>query len=448
MTLAPRPATGGLVALLIVAFLASGVPGAVAGDPTALPVVEVPTAVETPVLFDDDRGGNSSGDDPAIWVHPVDASLSLVVVTAKEGGLRVYDLGGGELQRIAAPDPPAAGSNPGRFNNVDIAWAVPLAGRTVDLAVVSDRGLDQIRAYAIDPAGSSAADPLTDVTAPGQPLVFSADQAEVDEVNTAYGLAVWQPLSGGTNAVVTQAGETSLATVALRDVGGRVAYDVTGRLDLPATFTLPDGSSWAPCDEPGVLSQAEGVVVDQLNRRLYAAQEDVGIWSLRLPLTPASRPRLIDTVREFGVTAAYDEESEECEVIDDPGYGGDLLTADVEGLDIYYAGPLGGYLIASSQGDSTFVVYSRQGRNAPLGRFRVFGTGGVDDVDGSDGLAVTNRAVGPDYPQGMLVTHDEPDDRGRPSRDPTNFSYVSWPDVALPLGLRIDLTPGNDPRLR
>lgn len=157
---------------------------------------------------------------------------------------------------------------------------------------------------------------------------------------------------------------------------------------------------------------------------------------------------LIDRVREFGVFAVYDEDTEECVVVRDPGFGGRLLTADVEGLDIYYAGRLGGYLLASSQGDSTFVVYERRGGNKPVGRFRVVGVGGVDDVDGSDGLAVTNRAVGPDYPQGLLVTHDEPDDAGPAERDPTNFSYVSWPDVAQPLGLRIDTTPGNDPRLR
>jgi phytase-like protein len=52
----------------------------------------VTTDNETPVLYDDDEGGNASGDDPAIWVHPGDSALSIVIVTAKEGGLTVYDL--------------------------------------------------------------------------------------------------------------------------------------------------------------------------------------------------------------------------------------------------------------------------------------------------------------------------------------------------------------------
>ncbi len=58
----------------------------------------VTTDNETPVLYDDEGGGNASGDDPAIWVHPDDSGQSIVIVTAKDGGLRVYDLSSRELQ--------------------------------------------------------------------------------------------------------------------------------------------------------------------------------------------------------------------------------------------------------------------------------------------------------------------------------------------------------------
>jgi 3-phytase len=53
--------------LLVVSLLA------LAGPAIAAPVspdpVEVSTDNETPVLYDDEEGGNASGDDPAIWVH-------------------------------------------------------------------------------------------------------------------------------------------------------------------------------------------------------------------------------------------------------------------------------------------------------------------------------------------------------------------------------------------
>jgi 3-phytase len=38
-----------------------------------------------------------AADDPAIWVHPVDPALSLVLGTDKKGGLNVFDLEGNRL---------------------------------------------------------------------------------------------------------------------------------------------------------------------------------------------------------------------------------------------------------------------------------------------------------------------------------------------------------------
>ena len=105
-------------------------------------------------------------------------------------------------------------------------------------------------------------------------------------------------------------------------------------------------------------------------------------------------------------------------------------------------------MLVSSQGDDRFAVYSRVGRNRSLGTFRVRGVG-VDDVNGSDGLAVTNRPVG-EYDEGLLVTHDEPETGADvdAERDPTNFSYVDWGEVADALGLRVNTRRGNDPRWR
>jgi 3-phytase len=69
-------------------------------------------------------------------------------------------------------------------------------------------------------------------------------------------------------------------------------------------------------------------------------------------------------------------------------------------------------------------------------------------VNGSDGLAVTNRVVG-DYREGLLVTDDEPETGAGvdPDRDPTNFSYVHWGDVARALHLLVNTRAANDPRL-
>ena len=129
------------------------------------------------------------------------------------------------------------------------------------------------------------------------------------------------------------------------------------------------------------------------------------------------------------------------------GLGGPNLVADAEGVDIYYGPGATGYVIVSSQGDDRYAVYATEGRNRALGTFVVRGDG-IDDVNGSDGLAVTNRPVGP-YRRGLLVTHDEPETGPDvdESRDATNFSYVDWHDVAAALHLQVDTSAGNDPRI-
>jgi 3-phytase len=419
------------------------------GRPVSPDPVEATTDNETPVLYDDDEGGNASGDDPAIWVHPTDSSRSIVITTAKEGGLRVYDLGSAELQSIAADPAPRADGVDGRYNNVDIAHDIRLDGELVDVAVVSDRYNDQLRFWAIDPVGADAQTPLREVTAPEQEFLFSEDRIEVEEERTAYGVAVYQPRRGATYAVVTQEGDTAIATVRLAPQGETIGYTDITHLVMPAEFPLPDGTSWVPCEEPGIGPQLEGVAVDQRTGTLYAAQEDVGLWRIELPFG-SSEPRLLDRVADFGVHDAFNEEAEECEPIDPdaPSYGGPNLVADAEGVDIYYGPGRTGYVLVSSQGDDRFAVYSRVGHNRSLGTFRVRGFG-VDDVNGSDGLAVTNLPAG-EYDEGLLVTHDEPETGPDvdPERDPTSFSYVDWAEVADALGLRVDTTLGNDPRLR
>ena len=407
----------------------------------------VTTDNETPVLYDDEAGGLASGDDPAIWVHPSDSSRSIVIVTAKEGGLRVYDMASVELQSVGATRAPRADGVAGRYNNVDIAYGMRLDGSVTDVAVVSDRYNDQLRFFVIDPRGSMADRPLREVTAPEQHFIFNPDRDAVEEEQSAYGVAVWQPSGDDAYAVVTQEGKTTIAMARLTSQDGMVGYQMVRSVRMQSRFVLPDGTTWKPCEEPGVLPQFEGLSVDQRTDVLYAAQEDVGLWRIDLPLGSGAAT-LIDRVTDFGVHDVYDPDTEECEPVDpeDTGYGGSRLVADAEGVDVYYGRGRMGYVIVSSQGNDRFAVYQTTGNNRPLGTFGVAGKG-VDDINGSDGLAVTNRPVG-QYRSGLFVTHDEPETGGNvdESRDATNFSYVHWGDIARPLRLHVHTEASNDPR--
>lgn len=346
--------------------------------------------LETAVLFDDDEGGNADVDDPAIWVHPTDKARSRVLVTAKNGGLYVYDLAGRELQHFATGED-------GRFNNVDLYG---------DVAVVTDRGRDKLRFYRITDGT------LADVTSPDVPWLFNSSPEQIEEQATGYGLAIH-----GNFAVVTRRHTPELGIFRIVASSHGYTYLKVDSLVLPSSFTLRDGSAWTPCLEPGELPQAEGLVVDPILGTLYIAQEDVALWRVQLIGGRfVGAPRMVERVREFGVPATFDPETEEC-VYDwtaDPGEGG-RIAADVEGLTIFRTGLVTGKLLVSAQGDNTFYTYDRLS-NRPLSHFA------IDGVQECDGAHVVNVAL-PGFPKGLLVVHDGQALPGS-ERAATNVKYV------------------------
>ena len=355
---------------------------------SAAPVIK--PRLETPVLFDDDEGGNADVDDPAIWVHPTNKARSRVIVAAKNGGLYVYDLNGKELQHFATPED-------GRFNNVDLYG---------DVAVVTDRGLDKLRFYRISDGV------LNDVTSPDVPWLFSTSESEVEDQTTGYGLATY-----GSYAVVTRRHTSELGIFKIKKTINGYSYVKVDSLTLPTEFQLKNGQSWSPCLEPGEGPQAEGMTVDPVLGVLYVAQEDVGLWRLSvLGGRFQTAPKMVERVREFGVPATYNPETEECDYdwSQDPGEGG-RIAADVEGLTIYRTGLLSGTLIVSSQGSDEFFTYDRL-TNRHKGGFVIAG------VQECDGAAVVNTRL-PGYPNGLLVVHDGDALPGQ-ERAATNVKYV------------------------
>jgi len=120
----------------IVAALVTGCPLALAAQMIVQPEARAQTA---PVPHNGD-----AADDPAVWIHPQDPALSLVLGTDKRGGLHTYNMDGSAHELVSD------GSRP---NNVDVLYGFKLDGRTVDLAIATVRAGKKemgVRVWAID----------------------------------------------------------------------------------------------------------------------------------------------------------------------------------------------------------------------------------------------------------------------------------------------------------
>jgi myo-inositol-hexaphosphate 3-phosphohydrolase len=384
------------------ATTASTTPAAVTEPELKADVPVVTATLKTQAVLDMDADTAPQGarlgdvDDPAIWVHPTDPALSLVIGALKEGGLDVYDLDGQVMQSIS-PE----GS---RFNNVDLLYGFMLNGQPTDIAVATDRYKDLLAIFKINPETRQ----LEDVTDPQGKLLFTPEGQASDEETTAYGIALYRDTaSGKTYAFVNRRATGDVAQFELTDNDGKIGWSPV------RTFTLP-----TPEGEEADAAQTEGMVVDQEADMLYIGQEDVGVWKISAKPDGGSDATLIHAVAPTG----------------------EHLQADVEGLTIYYGPDGAGYLLVSSQGDNTFAVFDRQNDNAYIGSFQIAAEGEVDGADGvqeSDGAMVVNVPLGPRFPNGLLVVQDGfnlpavmMEDEGEMENVSTSFKFIPWERVA------------------
>ncbi|WP_375512314.1 phytase [uncultured Nostoc sp.] len=380
--------------------------------PTAAPTLET-----RPDLFDDETlpvDQRADADDPAIYVNATNSADSLVLTSVKNAGLRVYDLSGNLLQTV----------NPGgiRYNNIDLQYGFKLGNQSVDIAVASDRQNDKLAIFKINPNPTTPGQYLENITDSNIGTIFQASPFEPPysaSTRSSYGLSLYRSPVTNDYYVFTSRRQTGdIAQFKLIDKGnGQIGAE------LVREFTIP-----SPTTE-GRSPQTEGMVVDQETGFLYIAQEDVGIWKFQAEPDGGTTGKLIDRVRFEG---------------------GSHLTDDAEGLTIYYGKNGTGYLLASSQGDSTFVAYTREGNNEYVGNFAIGNNGSIDSVQESDGADVINLPLGPNFPFGLFVTQDgsnEPAKTIDGENVNSNFKLVPWENIAntFPNSLNIDTT-SYDPR--
>jgi len=278
--------------------------------------VVVTAAAETTAV----SNRSDAADDAAIWVHPEDPALSVIIGTDKQGGFVLYDLGGTTLQYLPV----------GKINNVDLRYDFPLAGRRVDIVAASDRTRNAIAVYKVDPATRT----LENVGGEG---------VGVDV--TAYGLCMYRSSRSGKFYAFMIGKRGNIEQWELSDNG---AGEVAGAL----------------VREIAVPSQAEGCVADDELGNLYVGEERAGIWKFGAEPEDGSGPgSLIDSTERWGNLTDDVEGLTLYYGTDGQGY----LLASSQGSDEF--------VVYERAGDNAFVMKFRISDGIVDG---VTGTDGID----------------------------------------------------------------------
>ncbi|HEU5099664.1 MAG TPA: phytase [Roseiflexaceae bacterium] len=248
----------------------------------------------------------------------------------------------------------------GNLNNVDLRVGFALGGREVTLVTAGNRSGDRIAIYRLDPVARRledvAARPITTIEVYGSCMYRSATTGKLYYfINSKAGaVEQWELFDDG-----------------------------AGRVDGRKVRAFAVGS------------QTEGCVADDQLGRLYIAEEAVGIW--RYGAEPGDGDARVS--------------------VDTAGAAGHLVS-NIEGLALALGEDKGGYLIASSQGSSSYALYRRDD-NAYVGSFAIGAGDGVDGVSDTDGIEVTAANLGPAFPHGVFVAQDGQNDDGN-----QNFKLV------------------------
>ncbi|RMH62646.1 MAG: phytase [Calditrichaeota bacterium] len=275
-------------------------------------------------------------DDMCFWIHPDPAQSTIISSDKAAHKVFVYDLDGKVLQTISLTNKP---------RNIDVRYNFLLSGKRVDI-VVFGQDDSELHFYTVDESTRLLKEAGTFLT----------------EMKSIYGLCLYHDQVNDKFYAIASvnAGNGELRQWELTDNG-----DGTIRPVLKRTWI----------NGPGGLT--EGMVADDETATLYTANEDNGIYKYDANPTSASPdPTLVVAV------------------------GDDGLAADIEGLTLYYAANNKGYLLASSQGISTFYVYERTPPHKLVKTFTVSSVGGTDGID------VTNVSLNDTFKKGLFIAHD------------------------------------------
>jgi len=312
-----------------------------AHDPT-VPVQRNTVTVSATVETEPVATFGDAADDPAIWVHPENPELSLIIGTQKKNGINVYDLSGNLLQSRAD----------GHINNVDLRYDFSLGDRPVAIVAGSNRSTDSISVYAVD--------------AELRKLVDVADGVIPTGMSEPYGACMYR------------SAKSDLYYVIINDTDGVVKqWQLMDNGEQKVAVNL--------VREFSVGSQTEGCVADDETGDLYIGEENVGIWKYSAEPGGGEERVLVDGVDGNG-NLTSDVEGLAIYYGDD---GAGYLVASNQGAD--------SYAVYERAGENRFIGIFHVVADDVTG---------IDGSSETDGLDVSSAYLGPDFPSGVFVAQD------------------------------------------
>ncbi|WP_048690762.1 phytase [Catenovulum maritimum] len=255
----------------------------------------------------------------------------------------------------------------GRINNIDVSYQAKTLSGTFDFAAASNRTNNSITLYKISSQG------------------LVSDWGEIKtSLPDVYGLCNYQSQ------------KTGIHYVFINDESGHYQ-----QYQIDFSNAKPSGKLVRVFK---LETQPEGCVADATSATLYVGEEDKGIWKITAEPDLTAIPELI-----------YEVDNK-------------TLFDDVEGLAIYH-GKDNSYLVASSQGNDSYLLISTQAPYQVQAQFKIGANllKGIDGASETDGLDVTSANLGGEFSQGLLVVQDG---RNVMPSQPQNFKLVPWQSIA------------------
>ncbi|HEX4413688.1 MAG TPA: phytase [Lacipirellulaceae bacterium] len=297
----------------------------------------------------------------AIWVNPLDASASRIVITNQARGIEVHDLAGYLLKHL---------DEGYETDSITILHGFRLAGRATDLVLATypDKRVNGVAMWAI-----------------------SAEKAKLKPLPGSDRFVVpGNPDPRGITAYHSRKTDKCYAFVTATD----------GNIDQLELTSDKDGEITAtPVRHLSVPSKTQGCVADEERGVVYFSEEKKGVWRFDAEPDGDQQGTMVIRVGEHG------------------------LIPDVEGIALYSLPEGKGYLIVVGQGSKTgrsrMNVYDRQDCHF-VGAIVPSPANG-NGVEFASAVAATSAPL-PEFPAGLLLIRDHLNPNG--SEDFKYYSWA------------------------